>query len=140
MNKPTIEQIEHRAIEILSSLDDKESDCDYCRVGGEDCCHQNCARELMLSALEQAEKELTKTKLSEINRYELAVILKDLKKATGHEYTHIEKITKPIRHTRFYLKERLGVKNVFDTVSGTYLCLLSLELNKKYSIEDLLNE
>ena len=114
MNKPTREQVEHRAIEILSDT--------YPLIAE--------------TMIEKAEKELT-TILSDNNSRKLKILLDNLEVAIGHKYTHIEIKRNPVRHTRFYIK---GDRGLFDTVAKKYFCLFELEYDKKYSIEELLND
>ena len=61
--KPTREQIEHRAIEIL--LNEVEDMCEFCEYRGVHECTGNCARNIVNFILKKAEEELSKPQLTE---------------------------------------------------------------------------
>lgn len=135
MNKPTREQIEHRAIEKLLNFKNCNDDCLFFGLTREECRKDVfCTKAIMEKALEEAEKELTK-KLSLEEKQELRLFLSRLQNATMHDYTHIEIRVKPVRHTRFYIAKG----DYYDSKSGILFCLQSLKVDKRYSIEDLLN-
>lgn len=131
MNKPTREQIEHRAIEKMLKME--YSDCDICKYKFK-CEDISCIQGLTETMLEQAERELTETKLSAREKLELRLFLSRLQPATMHDYTHIEIKAKPVRHTRFYIANG----DFYDSKAGILLCLQSLKYDKRFSIEDLL--
>ena len=57
MNKPTREQIEHRAIELML---EEGGSCAFCDHSKEKCCGNHyCKSSLMKTALRKAEEELT---------------------------------------------------------------------------------
>ncbi len=145
MNKPTREQIEHRAIEILSSINDKESDCAHCRNGDGNCYHPGCARELMLSALEQAEEELTPHILTSNQQRTLKEKIESLEKLTGHHYDTIELIENSFNDFKAIWLGYVSSKNscrYADTITGgTFIAFADevFKVNEIYLIEDLLN-
>ena len=59
MNKPTREQIEHRAVEIMLNSKAPMS-CDFCKYRdvNEPCWESPCVMALMETALEKAEEDL----------------------------------------------------------------------------------
>ena len=130
MNKPTREQIEHRAIELMLN---KESNCSFC--DRTNCADGYCKEILMKTALRKAEEELTKPKYfsNDENRRYFQKQLADLIGATDHRYKYFEKSLKPVPHMKFYIYE-----NEYDTISGIWGTAYSLNYDEKYLIEELL--
>ena len=132
MNKPTREQIEHRAIELMLK---EEKSCDFCDHNKlKDCFEGSCKNNLMKTALRKAEEELT-PKLFE-NAKDRAIFHNKLANMTvylGHTYKFFKKSTKPVRHMRFY---ESPIK--YDSVSEHWDCVKLLKEDKMYSIEELL--
>ena len=130
MNKPTREQIEHRAIELMLT---EENSCNFCDKTN--CADGYCKEILMKTALRKAEKELTKPKYfkHDESRLYFQKQLADLIGATDHRYKYFEKSTKPVLHMKFYID-----KNEFDTISGMWGAVCGLNYDKKYSIKELL--
>jgi len=129
MNKPTREQIEHRAIELMLN---EEQSCGFCDKI--DCVKEPCKKVLMKTALRKAEEELT-PKLFE-NLKDRAIFHNKLANMTvylGHTYKFFKKSTKPVRHMRFY---ESPIK--YDSVSEHWDCVKLLKEDKMYSIEELL--
>ena len=130
MNKPTREQIEHRAIELMLN---EEQSCGFCDKI--DCVKEPCKKVLMKTALRKAEEELTKPKYfsDDENRRYFQKQLADLIGATDHRYKYFEKSLKPVPHMKFYIYE-----NEYDMISGIWGTAYSLNYDQKYLIEDLL--
>ena len=129
MNKPTREQIEHRAIELMLN---EEQSCGFCDKI--DCVKGPCKKVLMKTALRKAEEELT-PKLFE-NKKDRDIFYNKLANMTvylGHTYKFFKKSTKPVRHMRFY---ESPIK--YDSVSEHWDCVKLLKEDKMYSIEELL--
>ena len=134
MNKPTREQIEHRAIELM--LEETKGSCDFCDQNSPlgNCLGGICKINLMKSALRKAEEELT-PKLFE-NKKDRDIFYNKLANMTvylGHTYKFFKKSTKPVRHMRFY---ESPIK--YDSVSEHWDCVKLLKEDKMYSIEELL--
>ena len=132
MNKPTREQIEHRAIELMLK---EEKSCDFCdKKNLDDCFEGSCKNNLMKTALRKAEEELTpKYFANDENRLYFQKQLADLIGATDHRYIYFGKSRKPVLHMKFYIDE-----NEYDTISGVWGTVYSLNYDKKYSIKELL--
>ena len=134
MNKPTREQIEHRAIELM--LEETKDSCEFCDKNyREDCFDRSCKNNLMETALRKAEEELTKPKYfsNDENRRYFQKQLADLIGATDHRYKYFEKSLKPVPHMKFYIYE-----NEYDMISGIWGTAYSLNYDEKYFIEELL--
>ena len=134
MNKPTREQIEHRAIELM--LEETKPDCTFCDYNEDqnNCAKYLCKSCLMKTALRKAEEELT-PKLFE-NKKDRDIFYNKLANMTvylGHTYKFFKKSTKPVRHMRFY---ESPIK--YDSVSEHWDCVKLLKEDKMYSIEELL--
>ena len=152
MNKPTREQIEHRAIELLLNFDGNDY-CDFCRL--EETCtgYEKCTSELVKTALEKAEEELKdKLFLTDNQKSILRNSIETLQNATGHQYEEIEYVkddrskTKVMAfkwHSIEYIDAnmRKEIKH-FDTISGTFVSFAdeTFESGKTYKIEEILNE
>ena len=135
MNKPTREQIEHRAIELM--LEETKGSCDFCDQNSPlgNCLGGICKINLMKTALRKAEEELTKPKYfsNDENRRYFQKQLADLIGATDHRYKYFEKSLKPVPHMKFYIYE-----NEYDTITGIWGTAYSLNYDEKYLIEELL--
>ena len=135
MNKPTREQIEHRAIELM--LEETKPDCTFCDYNEDqnNCAKYLCKSCLMKTALRKAEEELTKPKYfaRDEDRCYFQKQLADLIGATDHRYKYFEKSLKPVPHMKFYIYE-----NEYDTITGIWGTAYSLNYDQKYLIEELL--
>ena len=127
MNKPTREQIEHRAIELMLEEGGSCAFCDQNSPLG-NCFGGKCKSSLMKTALRKAEEELTpKYFASDESRLYFQKQLADLIGATDHRYKYFEKSRKPVLHMKFYIDE-----NEYDTISGIWGTAYSLNFDKKY--------
>ena len=135
MNKPTREQIEHRAIELM--LEEIKPDCTFCDYNEDqnNCAKYLCKSCLMKTALRKAEEELTKPKYFENEKRlnDFAISLERLTQATTHVYKYIKVCNKPVSHMRFYFE-----LDKYDSIEGVWLCAELLKYNIAYPIKELL--
>ena len=133
MNKPTREQIEHRAIELMLK---EEGSCEFCKHHKEDsCANYYCKSALMETALRKAEEELTKPKYFENEKRlnDFVISLERLTQATTHVYKYFKVCKKPVSHMRFYF-----ATDKYDSIEGVWLCAELLQYDIAYPIRELL--
>jgi len=146
MNKPTREQIEHRAIELMFN---EENCCDFCDK--KDCLSGNCTSVLMKTALRKAEEELKdKLFLTDKQKDVLRSAIEKLEEATGHKYEDIcydnSDITNKHMAFLWHLKTYCDNQPLFkartyiDRVSGTFVSFADevFENGKVYKLEEIL--
>jgi len=137
--KPTREQIEHRAIELMRKKGNFS--CKECRSGNETaskCLIKGCGNEIVETYLEIAEKELSKPILTEDEK----VILKNLSKGfewivrgqAGLLYLYTGS-DKPVKGEFYWL----GYHHDFYMYNHLFQ-FITWEDEEPYNIEELLNE
>ena len=154
MNKPTREQIEHRAIELM--LEEKGNSCDYCDQNSPlgNCLGGICKISLMKTALRKAEEELKdKLFLTDKQKNSLRNAIEILQYATGHRYEEFRynnsdttnKNTKFIWYTKksdvlSSDKAVIITETHYDRISGCFVSFADevFEDGKIYKIEELL--
>ena len=150
MNKPTREQIEHRAIELMLN---EERSCAFCdnNYSMDECKPGMCKINLMKSALRKAEEELKdKLFLTDKQKDVLRSAIEKLEEATGHKYEDIcydnSDITNKHMAFLWYLKTYCDNQQLFkartyiDRVSGTFVSFADevFENGKVYKLEEIL--
>ena len=133
--KPTKEQIEHRAVEIM--LENHEEECDFCKH--HHCCTYltiECLRELMKTALEQAKKELSKPTLTDDEKVILRNTNKDCKWITRNAFGELSLFLDMPEKGK---AQWFGASRTF-TVFNHLFQFISWEDEEPYSIEELLGE
>jgi len=146
MNKPSKSRIEHRAIEIV--LTKGNTRCLNCRYFHRDnsYCTQtekSCVVALMESALEQAEKELTKVILTPNQKKVLKEKLEALENTTGHKYDYLTYTITPGYKKKISLDWSVFGDSGSDCIyGGSFITFADLVFTQdvKYNIKELLND
>ena len=154
MNKPTREQIEHRAIELM--LEETKPDCTFCDYNDNqtNCAKYLCKSCLMKTALRKAEEELKdKLFLTDKQKNSLRNAIEILQYATGHRYEEFRynnsdttnKNTKFIWYTKksdvlSSDKAVIITETHYDRISGCFVSFADevFEDGKTYKIERIL--
>ena len=149
MNKPTREQIEHRAIELMLN---KEANCDFCDKTN--CADGYCKENLMKSALRKAEEELkNKLFLTDNQKNILIINIEALQTATKHRYEDIRYNNSDIsnkniefiwytKHSDVISSDKAVIitETHYDRISGCFVSFADevFENGKVYKIEEIL--